>query len=211
MVMYNWINPPVNFNAPHIVVRPWKPPWFTDSSPKTNWQDLEEGARLAAAEERESALGARARAGGAVGMADGDGGSSLEGALIEFWQRVLTETDAGQEWLEGVRHKVHAALNIPWQHSLSTREGGSPFRPKPAVQRVGERVGERGARADDAPGDDDEELEGMDVFHRVPSDPFQRLPSVFERVPSFVRRSSSSGFQVRAGGGGPGMGFGGWG
>jgi hypothetical protein len=103
MVLYNWINPPLNFNPAIIHVCLWKPPWFTDGAPKTNWAAAlpEEPAPEAAAATPEHAE----RAG--VGVA----GASAEEALVEFWRRCLTETEIGLQWMEATRDKVFLALN----------------------------------------------------------------------------------------------------
>jgi len=189
MQLYNWINPPVNFNPADITVRLWKPPWFADGASKSNWND--------------NVLDA------AADGADGVDGVDAEKALVEFWRRCLTETEIGQEWVEETRSVVYQALNIPWEHTLPTRDGGSPYRPRKgkglgqgraqaAAEAEAEAEGQAmskdagaGAGADEGAGEGDGGGDGGgdgDVFSRA-----------FARVPSFVRRTSSAGFDLKKG------------
>jgi len=83
--------------------------------------------------------------------------------------------------------QVYLALNIPWEHTFDKRDGGSPFRPR----RVANQVLAEGRKED---GDDDGDGDGDGD-----GDVFARAPSVFERVPSFVKVSSSAGFDLEKG------------
>ena len=83
--------------------------------------------------------------------------------------------------------QVYLALNIPWEHTFDKRDGGSPFRPR----RVPNQVLTEGQKED---GDDDGDGDGDGG-----GDVFARAPSVFERVPSFVKVSSSAGFDLEKG------------
>jgi len=195
MMLFNWVNPPVNMNAASIVVQPWKPPWFADGASKTNWREFEDAAQAALAAESAGRVWDEGGQ-GEVGetRVDVKGATTAQEDLIEFWKWSLDSTEVGQEWLTAVRHKVHQTLNIPFEHTFAKHAGGSLFRPKPVAAQYleGETQGETETRVL-AVGEQGQKHNGED------ENVFTRMPSVFERVPSFVRRTSSAGFDMAKG------------
>lgn len=114
--LYNWIDPPRQFNPPYLRVDPWKPDWFADK-PHQN------GTSLHGISERDEGEDERDE--------QGQDTQSISQRMVTFWKKVFTEDETGKEWISDVDSMVSDHLKVPNLQALcQTDQNGSDSKPQ---------------------------------------------------------------------------------